>query len=828
MLTYLLGRLPGAVVLALLAVGSSQAVAAEKPAAAKESDPRLHSDGKGWGLNQARITDPARPRVLLIGDSILSGYHKDVIAALEGRAYVDVWITPLWQSEKANAVLADVLEQGPYAVVHANMGLHGWTKGRLNEATLEPMTRAFIDVIRIKLPNAHVIWANTTPILQEGPTRAVDPVNNPNIVWQNRITAKVMKEMNVPVNDLYSMFIDRLDLARGGRDKFHWTVPAYKMMAEVVAASVLQALPAPGLDLLSPNGDFRVRFELKQGTPTYSVAFRGQPLVAESRLGLELAEGKLNGLVLSGSRTGTHDAKWRPVNGERSTVRDHYNELSVDLVKLRLAFRAYDEGVAFSYTIPQQPGVDRVVINRELSEFRFPANHTAWQTNMAQGLYQQTTVGELKKGSERPLVLQTANDVFIAVGEARLVDYARMKFAPLAGVANALVSDLSGPVSAALPLTTPWRVVMAARSPGRLLENNDLFLNLNDPCAIADTSWIKPGKVIRVMAMSTPAAKATIDTAVRLRLQYVLFDAGWYGLERDPASDATAVNKEFKGRLEMEDVIRYGAERGIGVILYVNRRALEIQLDEILPLYRKWGVKGVKYGFVNVGSQEWTVWLHDAIRKAADHQLMVDVHDEYRPTGYSRTYPNLMTAEGISGDETKPTNQQTLTALFMRSLAGPADNTFLYYKDYLTEKATHAYQLAKAVCLFSPWQFLFWYDRPENIGDEPELEFFKALPTIWDDTKVIHGRIGEYAVIARRSGPNWFIGAMNSGQDRSLDVPLTFLEPGRKYTAYIYSDDPSVQTRTQVRVERRHVEASTVLAVPLSAKGGQAIRLVRE
>jgi alpha-glucosidase len=288
------------------------------------------------------------------------------------------------------------------------------------------------------------------------------------------------------------------------------------------------------------------------------------------------------------------------------------------------------------------------------------------------------------------------------------------------------------------------------------------------------------------------------------------------------------VNKEFKGRLEMEDVIRYGAERGIGVILYVNRRALEKQLDEILPLYRKWGVKGVKYGFVNVGSQEWTVWLHDAIRKAADHQLMVDVHDEYRPTGYSRTYPNLMTAEGISGDETKPTNQQTLTALFMRSLAGPADNTFLYYKDYLTEKATHAYQLAKAVCLFSPWQFLFWYDRPENIGDEPELEFFKALPTIWDDTRVIHGRIGEYAVIARRSGPNWFIGAMNSGQDRSLDVPLTFLEPGRKYTAYIYSDDPSVQTRTQVRVEQRPVEARTVLAVPLSAKGGQAIRLVRE
>ena len=312
---------------------------------------------------------------------------------------------------------------------------------------------------------------------------------------------------------------------------------------------------------------------------------------------------------------------------------------------------------------------------------------------------------------------QVADDLFIAVAEAKLVDYARMKFVPLA--ANAIVSDLSGPVSNALPLTTPWRVIMAASTPGRLLENNFLILNLNDPCALADTSWIKPGKVIREVTLTTVGGKACVDFAARRGLQYVEFDAGWYGPENDPKSDASAVNldpKRSKGPLDLIEVIRYGNEHGIGIILYVNHVAAEKQLDQILPLYQKWGVKGVKYGFVNVGPQQWTGWLHHAIRRAAEHKLMVDVHDEYRPTGYTRTYPNLMTVEGISGDETSPVNRQTLTLQFMRFLAGPADNTICYYDARVDKNATHAFQLAKAVCLYSPWQFLYWYDRPPGIA----------------------------------------------------------------------------------------------------------------
>jgi alpha-glucosidase len=218
---------------------------------------------------------------------------------------------------------------------------------------------------------------------------------------------------------------------------------------------------------------------------------------------------------------------------------------------------------------------------------------------------------------------------------------------------------------------------------------------------------------------------------------------------------------------------------------------------------------------------------------------MVDIHDEYRPTGYSRTYPNLMTQEGIAGDETKPSNSLTLTILFTRMLAGAADNTICYYDPRVDENASHAYQLAKSVCFYSPWQFLYWYDRPSGsprraggaggshniIGDEPELEFFDHVPTIWDDTKVLQGKIGEYAVIARRSGESWFIGCMNADDPHTFEIPLSFLDKDRPYVAHIYSDDPAVPTRTHVKISRSRVDSSSILSAELPPRGGQAIRI---
>ncbi|MEK0445906.1 MAG: hypothetical protein RLZZ399_1227 [Verrucomicrobiota bacterium] len=209
---------------------------------AKESDPRLHAEGEGWALKKALVTDPSRPRVLLIGDSIVGGYHKEVIAALEGKAYVDVWQNPHWQSEKTNQVLAQVLEQGPYDVVHANMGLHGWPVGRIREGTFEPLTKAYIETIRRKLPKARILWANSTPVRLKGKPGELDPEINANILEQNRMSASVMKEMNVPVNDFYSLLATHLDLAK--TDQFHWTPPAYKILADAATQSIQAALAA--------------------------------------------------------------------------------------------------------------------------------------------------------------------------------------------------------------------------------------------------------------------------------------------------------------------------------------------------------------------------------------------------------------------------------------------------------------------------------------------------------------------------------------------------------------------------------------------------------
>jgi len=606
----------------------------------------------------------------------------------------------------------------------------------------------------------------------------------------------------------------------------------------------------------SPDGNVVVTFQVKDlpeqpACPVYSVTYKGRAIVADSRLGLDIKDGPAldAGLAITGTSRSSNNTVWSPVYGERETIRDHYSELVVELKQtrqpgcsLRLTFRAYNEGIAFCYTVPRQESLEDFVISTEKTQFHFTADHTAWPVYSAQGKYSKALLSEIKNNCERPLIIEINGGPFAAVAEARLVDYARMRLSPHKDRPNALVSSLSSEVEASTPYTTPWRVLLLGDTPGDLLERNYLLLNLNEPCAIEDTSWIKPGKVIREVTLTTTGGKACVDFAVAHNLQFVEFDAGWYGHEYSDESDARTISvdpKRSKGPLDLHAVIEYAKKRGIEIILYVNRRALERQLDEILPLYEKWGIKGVKYGFVRVGSQRWTSWLHEAVRKAAQHHLMVDIHDEYRPTGYSRTYPNLMTQEGIGGDETRPSNKQTLTILFTRMLAGAADNTICYFDERVDRNASHAYQLAKSVCFYSPWQFLYWYDRPRTsprkapgagggrniITDERELEFFDHVSTVWDDIKVIHGKIGEYAVIARRSRDEWYIGCMNSTKARTLRVPLTFLNKAKTYTANIYSDDPSVQTRTGVRIERFGVDSETVLKVVMTAKGGQAIRI---
>ncbi|TMI93756.1 MAG: glycoside hydrolase family 97 protein [Bacteroidetes bacterium] len=611
----------------------------------------------------------------------------------------------------------------------------------------------------------------------------------------------------------------------------------------IVTAPMLLAQQSKTLN--SSDGKLEFSFSLSNdGAPVYSISYDQKAVILSSSLGLN---GWERGFVLSDISVSKQDTIWKPVYGERSQVRDHYQGMTITLLrnndenlKLQIQVRAYNEGIAFRYFFPEDPkGGKDIDIQKELTNFTVPEGTMAWFTNRAQGEYRFLPMSNWPDESERPLVLQLPGGRYACLAEAEMVNYSRTKFSLDPNKPNTISCSIYDRVDFFTPFSTPWRVVMVAEHPGDLLANNDLLLNLNPPCEIKNTSWIKPGKVIREMSLSMKGSKELIDFAVKRHLQYIHFDAGWYGYEYVASSDATKVNvdprRNAHSDLNLQEVIKYANKKGIGVFLYVNQRALYKQLDEILPLFQKWGVKGIKFGFVEVGSHKWTTWLHDAVKKCAKYNLMVDIHDEYRPTGFSRTWPNLLTQEGVRGNEEMPEATNSTILPFTRFIAGAADHTICYYhrpelKPRLKEtqnarvmKTTSGHQLALSVVFYSPLQFLYWYDKPEDSQDEPELEFFDKVSTVWDDTKVVDGEIGKHITIARRKGDDWFVGTVTNTEKRELKIPLNFLRPGKKYEASIYYDDPDSKVRTKVSIKRINVNVSTVLDTKLIASGGQAI-----
>ena len=603
----------------------------------------------------------------------------------------------------------------------------------------------------------------------------------------------------------------------------------------------------------SPDGKYQFVLNDDGGRLSYSLDWNGQEVVKESLLGICANEDWREGLSIEDVVSSEKDTVWHPVYGERNTVKDKYKMWSVTLTRtgsrsrLVLDVRAYNEGMAFRYRFP---GGQYLKITEEYTEFTMPEGTQGYFTARAQTPYELLPLRDWPGESDRPLLLTLPGERYVCLAEAQVVDYVRTKFKLSDKKLNTLTTAMYGPVEDIAPYSTPWRVIMCADKPGELLEHNDILLNLNPPCQIEDTSWIKPGKTMREVTLSTEGAKATIDFAVRHHLQYILFDAGWYGFEYDKASDARRAHLDPRRNpnphaLDLQEVIAYGKERGIGVFLYVNQRALQQQLDEILPLYESWGVAGVKFGFVQVGSQVWTKWMHEAVMKCAKHHLMVDIHDEYRPTGFSRTYPNLLTQEGIRGNEEFPDATHNVTLPFTRFVAGAGDYTICYYRQDFGRldkegdaygvprsksiQTTPAHQLALAAVYYSPLQLLYWYDKPSDSQDEPELKFFDDVYTTWDDTKVLQGQVGQYISVARRKGDEWFIGSITNNDARRLPVKLDFLPAGQKYVAEIYVDgDKSVPTRTKVKVLKYRVDSEDVLDFHLKASGGSAVRLVPE
>lgn len=611
----------------------------------------------------------------------------------------------------------------------------------------------------------------------------------------------------------------------------------------------LSALTA--LSLVSPDGSQHIDIQHavdadSVAAVSYDVSFRGRPVVTGGRMGLDLDNRSWEMALALGKRSLAQperwmdlmrldsvtyqqaDTTWHPLYGERSTVRDRWNGGTLHLsrhdaskYRLDIEVRAYDEGVAFRYFFPEHPAAVFHKVTDDLTTYRLPEGTMLWAEEWAQAPFMRVSPDSLTHPVERALTIEYPGGYWGALTDADVDDWCLTRFDSRGD--GTLGSVMYSPVDIVTYYATPWKVIMAADTPGQLLEHNDIVLNLNPACRIADAEeWVKPGTIMRETTISTEGAIRTLDFCAEHNIPYMLFDWLWYLPCTSHDGDATKV----VDKLDMPRVVEYARERGIGIWLYVNQHALMKQQRELFPLLHEWGIVGIKSGFVQYASHRWATWLHDMVRYAAENRLMMNIHDEFRPSGFSRTYPNLLTQEGIHGNEEWPDATHNVTLPFTRMINGAADYTICYFDKRL--RNTHAHQLAASVVFYSPLQTILWYDTPARYHGEPEIEWFERLRTVWDDSRVLSGYPGEHVVMARRSGDDWWLGAMTNNDARDLSVDFSFLEPGATYTARVFTDDPAVDTATHVRCATQKITSDTQMSLNLLPRGGAAMIITKD
>jgi alpha-glucosidase len=606
----------------------------------------------------------------------------------------------------------------------------------------------------------------------------------------------------------------------------------------------------------------------------YSVDFRGKWLMDESVVGLKLEGHPPLGPGMSQVRvrTGKADTTYSIPVGKTSSVRDQYNSALVDLAdnlgrKLSLEIRAYDDGVAFRYIVPQQPGVAKIRIEHELTEFNYGKDATSYPLildgfqSSYEDEYQMRQVTGIHPDwlVALPFLAEVPGVGWVAVTEADIDNYPGM-YLSKADKPRGLRAELSPridshsiAVEADGSLTTPWRVLMIGDEPGRLVESN-IVLNLNPASKIADTSWIRPGKsawdwwsgeaapgASFKPGMNTATMKHYIDFASASGFAYMLIDAGWAKAERRGPQDYAALADitQVTPEIDMPELLRYAKEKKVGLWLWAHWTSVDKYMDQAFPLFEKWGIAGVKIDFMNRDDQQMVNWYRRVAETAAQHHLMLDFHGAFKPDGLRRTWPNVITREGVMGKEylkwsarTTPVHNTTLP--FTRMLAGPLDYTpgafgnsnranFIARNLMPMGLGTRAQELALYVVLESPLQMVS--DYPEHYAGQHDFEFIKQVPTTWDEVRVINGRPMENITVARRSGKDWYVGSITNWDSRTVRVPLSFLGEG-KYTAEIYADAPDAgENATHTEFSTRQVDRDTVLDVRMVSGGGNAIRI---
>jgi alpha-glucosidase len=648
---------------------------------------------------------------------------------------------------------------------------------------------------------------------------------------------------------------------------FHATVACLFLMMLNCCAMANDRAPSNMNRFILPSPDGAIEVSVSAGGQLgYAVSVDGKPVLGESKLGLQFSDGTVLGRdveVIQAQRSSA-DSTWENRWGKRRLVRDRYNELRLILREkskpernFEVIFRAYDDGIGFRYVLPEQKGMENFMLTREQTEFTFADNFACYAGQQEKGFqgpqeweFKPGRLVDIKKQSiiGLPLLVKTAVG-WVALTEADLRDWAGMWLAaaPTADAnkdgAVTLTAKLAprrdrqGLVKATAPHNSPWRVLLIGRRPGQLIES-DLVLNLSTPCQLPDTSWIKPGKMAwdhwwsGDVQMDTATLKEYIQLAADMGWPYQLIDWQWYLPNNNPKADITKVNPA----VDMDQVRRFAAEKGVRLWLWLHWTDVDRNnaYKKAFPLYEKWGIAGVKIDFMDRDDQDMVNWYEKITKAAAEHHLMVNFHGAFKTSGFNRTFPNQITREGILGNEynrwsARVTPEHKVMLPFTRFLAGPADFTPGGFLNRQPERfkadpkcaqvqGTRAAELALFVIYDSPLCCVC--DHPSHYSNQPGADFLKIVPTVWDDTRVLDAEVGEYLVMARRSGNDWFLGALTNSNAREIAVKLDFLGKGR-WTARIWKDAADSHVNAEhLDVEDRSVNPADTLNFHLAPGGG--------
>jgi len=653
-------------------------------------------------------------------------------------------------------------------------------------------------------------------------------------------------------------------------------------IAQLLTAQNSGAAGSPAATVTSPNGQITLHL-FDAGAPgsllTYNVEFHGKRLFEQSGLGFSLiGQPDLGpGMHTTGQKPGSADDTYTIPVGKTHEVRDHYNGARVDFEdpngrRLTIEVHAFDDGVAFRYLIPEQPAIQQVRIAHELTEFTYAKDastyplildgyQSSWedeyQLRNVSGLHTDWIIG-------LPLLANVPGIGWVAITEADIEHYAGMYVRRAKDWGSRTVHadlsphedhdgniDPSYAVETSAPFASPWRVLMIADEPAKLIESN-IVLNLNPPSKIADTSWIRAGKsawdwwsgdaapsVSFKTGMNTATMEHYIDFASASGFPYMLIDAGWAlppsggPHQSDADSDITQTSPD----IDMPELLRHAKEKNVKLWLWSHWTSIDKYMDQAFPLFEKWGIAGVKIDFMNRDDQWMVEWYRKVVAAAAEHHLMVDYHGAFKPDGLRRTFPNLMTREGVMGKEylkvtarTTPAHNATLP--FTRMLAGPMDYTPGAFGNATLENFvprdvmpmalnTRAQELALYVIFESELEMVS--DYPEHYAGQKEFDFIKRVPCTWDEVHAIGGMPMQWIALARRSGKDWYVGSLTNWDERDVKIPLDFLGEG-KYVAEMYADAPDAAIEpTHTVLTRQKVDRATVLDVHMVSGGGNAI-----